>query len=427
VTVNIAQTIASADHALSLGYLVSEFPGQTHNFLWREIHALRKLNIRADIVSTRRPPPGIMSTSWRDEAVKSTTYLFPLALAEMPSILLILLTAGPVAWYRCIAGICRAEDVAAGARFRMLGLVLMAAKLIIAARRGGWKHVHVHSCADAANVALLAKWLGGPNYSLTLHNALKICGGNQRQKWRHASFCIVITQALSREVRDTLKTDLPPRIEIAPMGVDVGVFRRDHPYQPYAGSGDLRVFSCSRLNRGKGHCFLIEAVHKLYMHGVPVKLEIAGEDDLGGSGYRLELETLIRSLGLEDNVTLLGAVTEEEVRNRLVHAHVFALASLDEALGVAIMEAMSMETPVVATHVGGVAELVSDGVDGVLVAPGNVDAIANALRVIATSPETARRLSAQSRKKIVEQFTSVRSASAIARLAGLTLRFEDHV
>jgi colanic acid/amylovoran biosynthesis glycosyltransferase len=416
---------ASADRTLVLGYLVPEFPGQTHNFFWREIHALRALGIRADIVSTRRPPAGVMSTSWRDEAGKATTYLYPLTAAEVPAILLAFLSAGPLAWFRCFTGICRAE-VTIEIRFRMLGLMLMAAKLVVTAHRGGWKHVHVHSCADAAHVALFAKWLGDIDYSMTLHNALTIGGPNQRQKWRHASFCIVVNQALSNEVRATLQPDLPPRIEIAPMGVDASVFKRDAAYQPYAGHGDLRVFSCSRLNHGKGHRVLIEAVHVLACEGLPVKLEIAGEDDHGGCGHRRELEALIKSFQLGNRVTLLGAVAEEVVREHLMHAHVFVLASLDEALGVAIMEAMSMEVPVVATKVGGVAELVSDGIDGMLVASSNPDAIAHAVRMIAANPEIARRLGAQSRKKIVGQFTSERSAAAIARLTGLASPSENH-
>jgi colanic acid/amylovoran biosynthesis glycosyltransferase len=416
MTAHSLQTAGGPDCRARLGYLVPEFPGQTHNFFWREIHALQERGVYPDLISTRRPPAGVMSTAWRNEAASRTTYLFPLAVSEIAAVLLVLVTAGPIAWYRCIAGICKAGESPISMRFRMLGLVLMAAKLIIAARRGGWRHVHVHSCADAAHVALFAKWLGGIGYSMTLHNALAICGGNQRQKWRNAAFCIVITRALSAEVRTVLRPDFPPRMEIAPMGVDVTVFKRAYPYRPYDRRGDLRVFSCSRLNRGKGQTLLIEAVHKLYRKGVPVVLEIAGEDDLGGGGYRCELEALIKSLDFEGRVRLLGAVPEETVRERLMQAHVFALASLDEALGVAIMEAMAMEVPVVATRVGGVAELVADGIDGILVAPGDAAAVADAIYAISMDRETAARLSAQSRRKIAAQFTPARSAAAIAGL-----------
>jgi glycosyltransferase involved in cell wall biosynthesis len=113
---------------------------------------------------------------------------------------------------------------------------------------------------------------------------------------------------------------------------------------------------------------------------------------------------------------LLGAVPEEVVRERLMQAHVFALASLEEPLGVAIMEAMSMEVPVVATNAGGVPELVSDGVDGLLVEPGDAAAIARAIKAIATHRDLAATLSARARTKVLERFSSRRSAEAIARL-----------
>jgi glycosyltransferase involved in cell wall biosynthesis len=80
------------------------------------------------------------------------------------------------------------------------------------------------------------------------------------------------------------------------------------------------------------------------------------------------------------------------------------------------MEAMAMEVPVVATKVGGVPELVSDGVDGLLVEPGNAVAIADAVKAIATRRELADRLSGRSRAKVLDRFSSARSAETIVRL-----------
>ena len=399
-----------------IGYLVPEFPGQTHNFFWREIQSLRSLGARVRLLSTRRPPMGVMSTSWGPGVESETVYLFPFAGAEFLGACWTLLTAGPAAWLRCVQKIAQADGVSFKQRVRMLGLVLMAARLVKIAAREGWRHVHVHSCADAANVALFANSLSSLTYSMTLHTALASAGGNQRQKWRHAAFGIVITQGLLDEVRTKLSGSLPPRIEIAPMGVDVSVFARTVAFSPYEGSGELRVFCCGRLNRGKGHRFLIEAVHQLRRAGLPIVLNIAGEDDIGGKGHRLELEALIRSLGLQEQVHLLGAIPEEAVRRYLQESHVFALASLDEALGVAIMEAMSMEVPVVAVRTGGVPELVSSGVEGLLVDPGDASAIANAITVIASDPQLARRMGQAARLKITDNYSTDRSAKAIIRL-----------
>jgi glycosyltransferase involved in cell wall biosynthesis len=276
--------------------------------------------------------------------------------------------------------------------------------------------VHVHSCGDAANIALLAKLLGPVDYSLTLHNALGASGCNQRQKWRHATFALVITHTLLREVRAELQGDLPSRIEVMPMGVDAEFFSRKSPYVPFDGSGEFRVFCCGRLNPGKGHRVLIEAIGALNRRGIPARLDIAGEDDDGGNGHRLELEAMIRDAGMAGQVRLLGAVSEEQVQESLSACHAFALASWQEALGVALMEAMAMQVPVVATRVGGVPELVADGSDGILVPPGDPHAMANALADLAHAPGSATRLGEAARKTIVARFSSRNSARLIAAL-----------
>jgi len=393
----------------AIGYLVPQFPGQTHNFFWREVLALRALGTAAHLISTRPPPPALRSPSWAEGAGAATSYLFPLKVSDLEGIAGVLARHGA----RCIPKIFGATQ-----RLHLLALLPLAAKLVHLARRQGWRHLHVHSCGDAANIALLAKWLAGLDYSITLHNTLGASGGNQRLKWRNAAFAVVITQTLLGEVRGALGADLPARVAVAPMGVDAGFFARARPYQPWRGEGELRIFSCGRLNPGKGQRFLLEALARLRGRGLPATLALAGEDDEGGGGYRAELEAAVRRLGLRAYVRLLGAVAEEAVREELERCHVFALPSLQEALGVALMEAMAMEVPVVATRVGGVAELVAHGADGVLVPPGDVAALAEAIAAIAADPARARSLGAGSRAKIVERFGADGSARVIRTLVG---------
>lgn len=190
------------------------------------------------------------------------------------------------------------------------------------------------------------------------------------------------------------------------MGVDTDAFRRDHPYIPRASDTPLRLFSCARLNLVKGHQDLMQAVRIMIDGGQPVTLDIAGEDDLGGTGYRRVLEALITELGLGDHVRLLGAISAEAVRSHLLKAHVFVLASWKEPLGVAYMEAMSCGVPTVGTDAGGVPELITDGKDGILVPPKNPEALARALLALACDPEHAQRIAQAGRARVVEAFDS---------------------
>ncbi len=399
-----------------IGYLIPEFPGQTHIFFWREMNALRARGVEPELVSTRPPPRGIISHSWAQEAMARTAYLAPpgpRGLAEAASEVA---RALPTGWARCLASIARAEGLDAKGRAQLLAFAVMGGRLAFLARQRGWKHVHVHSCANAAHVALFAHLLSGLPYSLTLHGPLEHYGPNQREKWRYSRFALVITKKLLNQVHTELAGRLPPAVEIAPMGVELNHFARAAPYVPWKGEGPLRLFTCGRLNPCKGHADLIEAVGLLRERGIDARLDIAGEDEAGGTTYHRELDALIARKGLGDAVKLLGAVSEQRVRAGLEGAHIFSLASLEEPLGVAIMEAMAMRLPVVVTGAGGVPELVDDGVDGLLVPPEAPTVLAEKLEAVARAPALAERLGEAGRSKVERAFSSERSAELLTQL-----------
>jgi colanic acid/amylovoran biosynthesis glycosyltransferase len=399
-----------------IGYLIPEFPGQTHAFVWREYAVLQGLQVRPVLISTRRPLAATISHDWSKEAMQQTRYLMPPALLTALGALLELGRTRPRHWRAYAASLRRMPDVSARRLPRYLLLAWAGAELAYLARRNGFSHVHVHSCADAAHVALFAHLLFGLEYSIMLHGPLRDYGPNQREKWARARFAIVITKRLLEEVREELAGVLPARVEIAPMGVDTDRFVRGRPYRPWNREGPLQLFSCARLNFCKGHETLLEATQLLRQRGLDVRVTIAGEDEEGGSGYRKVLEQKRDALGLGTAAMLIGAVNETRVRDELERAHVFVLASLAEPLGVAIMEAMAMALPVVATETGGVPELVDTGIDGLLIPPLRPDLLAAAIERIARDPALATNLASRAREKIVQSFGSERSASLLHRL-----------
>lgn len=397
-----------------IGYLVPEFPGQTHMFFWRELQILPRLGLEADLVSTRKPALNIISHTWAQQAMTATYYVAPPSPRELAAAAAELLR-DVGRWGRVAASIARAEGLNVKGRARLGALAVAGAQLASLARRRGWKHVHVHSCADAAHVAMFAHLLSDLPYSITLHGPLAGYGPNQREKWRHARFAIVITQRLLAEVREQLAGSLPEHVDVAPMGVELSRFDRTRPYEPWPGRGPYRIFTCGRLNPSKGHDDLIRAAKRLVEQGRDVRVVIAGEDESGGFTYRPVLEALVKELGMTDRVQLLGAVSEDVIRRELESAHVFALASLNEPLGVAIMEAMAMRAPVVVTSGGGVPELVRDGVDGKLVPPRNPAALAAGLDEVLSDPEQSKRLGEAGRLRVESAFDSARSAEALAK------------
>ena len=124
----------------------------------------------------------------------------------------------------------------------------------------------------------------------------------------------------------------------------------------------------------------------------------------------------LRTLELANTVVLLGAVTEQRVFEGLEAAHLFVLASHHEPLGVAIMEAMSCETPVIATNLGGVPELIDHGSDGYLISPKDPEVMAASIKYLAGNPSLAKQFSAAGRAKIEQRFNCNLSAIELKRL-----------
>lgn len=397
-----------------LGYLVPEFPGQTHVMFWRELADLRALGATVDVVSTRRPDIRLSAHPWSGEARESTTYLFPPGVRGTGSTMTGWASAGRRARRAVITTVGSARPPRRAAA--LAAASVLASRLADTSRRRAWDHLHVHSCAAAADVARLARAMGGSPYSLTLHGPLGDYGPDQKAKWSAAEFGIVITRRLEAELRAELGPDLPSRIAVCGMGVPPGSFDRPGAYRPWDGSGPLRVFSCGRLNPAKGHLDLLAAVRDLCGKGVPVHCVIAGEDEQGGKGYRRIVEAAVADLGLRGVVDLLGAVPEAEVRRRMHQAHVFALASIEEPLGVVLMEAMAARLPVVATRAGGVPELVTDGVDGLLVPPRDPQALAAAIGRVAADATLAGQLSAAAGEAAVRRAAAPSSARLLLDL-----------
>jgi len=391
---------------LKIGYLIPQFPGQTHIFFWRELMELEKLGVSTQIFSTRLPPPSLMSHNWSQTAIERTIYIGHPKLYDMFSGLLTL----P---YREIVSTIRQDGKA------FLKDVLICApaakRLLRECRAKGISHVHVHSCARAALIATLAHHMGGLSYSLTLHGPMSDYGTGQPMKWRHAKFATIITKKLLAEVHKTLGDDAPTKLVVQPMGVDIVEMSRNNAYKPAVPDSKIKLFSCGRLNIVKGHQDLMQAVYILIERGLDIELEIAGEDDDGGQGYHQVLNSFLQDLGLENRVRLLGAIDVQSVRKKLQNAHIFALASWHEPLGVAYMEAMACGVPTIATDAGGVGELIQDGINGRLVKPKAPIELADTIQDMINTPDQALALSKAGRDHIVNHYRSALGAKVLKR------------
>lgn len=376
-----------------LGVLVPNFPTQTHIFFWREIRMLRELGVKVAVLSTNRPPPDACRHDFADAAAKETHYVFPPSPLAVAKILL----ARPLRHLRALRYIAGLKESSVKQRARALGLLLCAADLVAHARRVGIRHVHAHSCADAAHIMALMNILGGPTYSLTLHGDLHRYGVDHRSKLAR---CVCVG-CDGPHLKDELvqKTGYPAE-RILPnwMGLDTSTFREtERSFEP----GRLHLVTVARLNVGKGHRFALAAMRQAIDAGCDIRYTLAGEGP-----HRAEVEAEIRRLSLEDRVQLLGTCSEDQVRVILQQADAFVLPSSrkGEAGPISLMEAMSSGLPAVVSIIGSTPHMLQDGVSGILVEQEDVAGLAEAFIGLARDVDRRRSIGIAARRWAVEHF-----------------------
>jgi glycosyltransferase involved in cell wall biosynthesis len=173
--------------------------------------------------------------------------------------------------------------------------------------------------------------------------------------------------------------------------------------------GETLAVTVANLRAGKGYPFLFAAARRLLDAAAPVRFAVAGQGP-----DEAKLRALHAQLGLGDRVRLMGYVPD--AARLIAAADVFVLASVHEGLPLAVMEALVLGVPVVATRAGGIPELVEDAVSGLLVEPGDPDALADAIATV-FDPATRARLAAGA----ADRGGSIDAAAAVERLDSLYL------
>lgn len=193
-------------------------------------------------------------------------------------------------------------------------------------------------------------------------------------------------------------------LEVIYNGVDANRFA---PGPHRENTGALQLICVSRLIDRKGLPHLFEAMARL----PGVRLTVAGD---GPEEQRLQ--TLAQQLNLAERVRFLGYVPNERLRQEYQAADVFVLPTLSEALGSVVLEAMSCGLPVVATTVGGIPELIQEGVNGLLVPPGDAGALAYAIAQLAANPLRRQSMKNANVARIAKHFTWCANAERYERI-----------
>ncbi len=220
-----------------------------------------------------------------------------------------------------------------------------------------------------------------------------------RWKYRQAAGFI----AASRAIADVLADDGIPRRRIVVVhdGIDVDKVMNgpaaDLGQEFWFPKGAPVLVNVGALVPHKGQKFLIDAVAAVRRSVPDAQLVIFGEGEL-----RPALEAQIRDRDLQKHVVLAGF--REDVLALTKSADLFVMSSLTEGLGSTVLDAMAMGLAVAGTRAGGIPEAVDDGVTGLLVPPGQAEALAEALVRLLGDPELRRRMGDAGRARVRAEF-----------------------
>ncbi len=362
---------------MRIGYVLKKFPRLSETFILNEILGLEAMGHEIEVFTLRtaddEPRHADFARLRAPVRLLDARRAAPDA-AEAVADLLDLLPAEPAK--------VRRRALAQGAQLAEL------------ARGGAIEHLHVHFMTGAAQVAAVARALGGPGFSVTCHAKdifrKDIDAALFRGLAARAARVVTVSEFNRRYIADRFLGGRIDEIVMVPNGMPLD----DAAFQPPITPRDRKlILGVGRLVEKKGFDLLLRATARLVASGHDPKVVIVGQGE-----EQAALAALVEELGLADRVSLVGALPREEVFALMRRARVFALPCREgrdgnrDALPTVLIEALALGLPAVSTRMVGIPEIIDDDVQGRLVPVEDVEALSAALSELLGDDDAFRRM-----------------------------------
>jgi glycosyltransferase involved in cell wall biosynthesis len=424
----------------TVAYVMNAFPRLSETFIAHEIHQLERLGQPLRLFAVKREPePHVHAVVGAIRAPLqhlpevsslSGTPLLPWLWRNLPAYArdhATLLRRRPLAWLATAGtalGLAWAHRPREGRGLPRLRKVTIkeflqaghiAAQVLARPEVG---HLHGHFCHGVATITWFASRLSGLPFSFTAHakdiyQAELNPGRLLERKLGAARFVATCTCANAEVLQQ--RHPRPDEVHTIYHGLDTDWFS---PAPAAASTEPPLILAVGRFVEKKGFDQLVAACALLQQAGVAFRCLIVGEN----GPARPAIEGLVQSLGLAEQVSLQGAVTQDQLRDIYRGAQIFALPCQvmedgdRDGFPNVLAEAMAMGVPIVSTRISGIPEMVDDGVHGLLVPPRDAAALAASLQKLLTDPALHGRLAQAARARICERFDSRRTTVALRDL-----------
>lgn len=397
---SMTHSLSSPPSPLRLAYLVSAYPAMSHTFILREVLGLKARGL--DIVSASINPDARPLERLTDEERRERELTYVLknhGLAGGLQAHAWALVNHPGGYLRGLKAALRRGGTLKQQAWNLFHLTeaFMVGRWM---NQSGVRHLHVHFGTAAASVASLARQTFPITLSMTVHGPDEFANVREEhfaEKVEVTEFVVCISHFARGQ---TMQHSAPSgwhKLDVVRLGIfpDYG----DHVRQAHP-PGTFEMACVGRLTPAKGQHLLMEALALLKGRGINhVRLT------LGGNGPdEASLKQHAQALGVSDWVRFAGPLNQHEVRELYARSDAFVLPSFAEGIPVVLMEAMSFGLPCLSTRTAGIPELIEDGVSGFLVAPSDVEGLAERMGQLAIQPELCAKLGQTGRQVVLERY-----------------------
>lgn len=382
-----------------IAYVAWQFPGVTETFMLREVTEMERRGFVVSLYSIRlRPTCGLAHMA----ATVSLAVRRPVGV--MRGLLFM--------WHDCVLHARYPMDIVKN-MFALPRMFLFTRQM----EREQVAHIHAHFANFPTTTAAFAANVLGIGYSFTAHGSDIFTPPNQAglaEKIHDAVFVATCTGFNAQLLRRLCRPGDHGRIMLNHHGVALSLC------QPAASRETNRIISGGSLVEQKGLSYLVDAAALLRDRAPDFSIEIVGDGPL-----RDVLAQQIETLELSRHVFLVGSMPHEELMERMRTAAMVVVPSVETRDGLMdgipnmLIESLALAVPVVSTQLSGIPELVVDGETGVLVEPGDADALAVALESLLRDPARGTRMGQAGRARVEKMFDLDRNVAALVE------RFEE--
>jgi len=393
-----------------IAYFINQYPKVSHSFIRREILALERQGFDIFRIALRGWDAEVVDAEDKLERER-TQYVLQSGVLGLIAPVIQTLIRSPVKFLSSLKLAIRMGIRADRAWPYHLVYLAEACRMLSWVQAKDIRHIHAHFGTNSAEVVMLLKLLGGPDYSFTVHGPEEFDKPEfikLREKVSHAAFVVAISSFGRSQLFRWINYQDWNKVQVVHCGLEPS-FHED-AVQPVTSAP--RLVCVGRLSEQKGQLLLVDAVSKLLAKGIDIELVLAGDGEM-----RPEIDALIRQHSLESKVIITGWISSKQVREEILASRAMVQPSFAEGLPVVIMEAMALRRPVLTTYVAGIPELVRPGENGWLFPAGDVDELVKVLEDFLRTPtEILEKMGQAAHQRVLERHSIDVEAAKLARL-----------